>query len=756
MAVATRAPLRCKLHPTRQSSESASLHSKSPRAFFFCAAVVVLFLTASPAVAQSTTVTATVPSSPQDVQNNPALLRALGELFQKMQQSVRFPPERGSSRLLARLPESTIFYAALPNYGEASHQALTVFREELAQNADLRGVWQHVELSAGGPKLEDYLERFYQFSQYLGDEIVASVSVDTKKEPGILILAETRKPGLREFLVQATKELGGKSPIGIRIYDPQELAAAKETPGANKFSILVRPDFVIGAADVATLQRFSAQLDGNSQNFASTPFGQRVARAYEGGATIVSAIDVQTLLSLAPVSSKQDLATLQRTGFTDAKYLVWRHRSSPGQTASETELSFTGPRRGVAAWLAAPGPLGSLDFLSPDAMMATGVLLKNPADIFDDISDLANASNPNSLAAITQMEQGLKVSLRSDLLAQLTGEIAVELDTPGATATPAWKAALRVKDPQRLQTTLSTIFTAMHWNAQRHDDGDLTYHTVEIPSAQKTLEIGYTFVDGYLVIGSSREATAEAVRLHRTGGSLAKFEKFQAALPPPPLSEASAVFYEDPSAWLAFNLRQAPPAIAGLFSQVSLEKSPIVLCAYGEETALRQVSTSGGVDVAGVMIVAAIAIPNLMRAREAANEASAVGEVRTVNTAQITYAATYPQRGFARDLATLGSDPAQINRYSVEHAGILDAALAGPDCSAEKWCEKSGYRFSVSSLCKLQHCSEYVVTATPVSTNTGTRNFCSTSADAVIRFKTGAPLTTPLTIRECKSWSPLQ
>jgi type IV pilus assembly protein PilA len=167
------------------------------------------------------------------------------------------------------------------------------------------------------------------------------------------------------------------------------------------------------------------------------------------------------------------------------------------------------------------------------------------------------------------------------------------------------------------------------------------------------------------------------------------------------------------------------------------------------------VSTSGGVDVAGVLIVAAIAVPGLMRAREAANEASAVASLRTVNTAQITYATTYPQKGFARDLATLGPDPAQINRYSAEHAGMIDASLAGPNCSAGTWCEKSGFRFSVSAVCKLQRCSEYVVTATPVSSSTGTRNFCSTS-DAVIRFKTGVLHTAPLTAQECKTWSPLQ
>ena len=57
--------------------------------------------------------------------------------------------------------------------------------------------------------------------------------------------------------------------------------------------------------------------------------------------------------------------------------------------------------------------------------------------------------------------------------------------------------------------------------------------------------------------------------------------------------------------------------------------------------------------VAIILIIAAIAIPNLLRSRMAANEASAVGSLRTINTAQTTYASTYPATGFTSTLANL-------------------------------------------------------------------------------------------------------
>src|ERR1700693_4664688 len=58
--------------------------------------------------------------------------------------------------------------------------------------------------------------------------------------------------------------------------------------------------------------------------------------------------------------------------------------------------------------------------------------------------------------------------------------------------------------------------------------------------------------------------------------------------------------------------------------------------------------------VAIILIIAAIAIPNLLRARIAANESSAVSSIRTINTAQISYQSAYPTVGYAATLAALG------------------------------------------------------------------------------------------------------
>ena len=109
------------------------------------------------------------------------------------------------------------------------------------------------------------------------------------------------------------------------------------------------------------------------------------------------------------------------------------------------------------------------------------------------------------------------------------------------------------------------------------------------------------------------------------------------------------------------------------------------------------------------------------------------------------------ERGFARDLSSLGTDPSNAANITAEHAGLLDQTLG---CSSGAWCEKSGYRFRVNAVCMQQQCAQYVALATPVSASTGSRSFCSTS-DGVIRFKLGPPLDAPIRGTECRSWQPL-
>jgi type IV pilus assembly protein PilA len=136
--------------------------------------------------------------------------------------------------------------------------------------------------------------------------------------------------------------------------------------------------------------------------------------------------------------------------------------------------------------------------------------------------------------------------------------------------------------------------------------------------------------------------------------------------------------------------------------------------------------------VAIILIIAAIAIPNLLRARMAANEASAVASVRTVNTAQITYRSTYPTVGFAAALTNLGGAIGAACVPSSATGCLIDAVLSNNGNPAGSG--KSGYLFTTGAGSVAGGVNiGYTVKAVPITINqTGIRGFCA-EEDAVVR-----------------------
>ena len=131
--------------------------------------------------------------------------------------------------------------------------------------------------------------------------------------------------------------------------------------------------------------------------------------------------------------------------------------------------------------------------------------------------------------------------------------------------------------------------------------------------------------------------------------------------------------------------------------------------------------------VAIIMIIAAIAIPNLLRSRMAANEASAVGSIRTINTSAVTYSSTYPAAGYPPTLVSLGPSGAGACVAVPATACLIDSVLAGGS--------KSGYTFVWTSDGATPSVG-YSITAIPISVGTsGQRSFFSDQS-GVIRYQT--------------------
>jgi len=137
--------------------------------------------------------------------------------------------------------------------------------------------------------------------------------------------------------------------------------------------------------------------------------------------------------------------------------------------------------------------------------------------------------------------------------------------------------------------------------------------------------------------------------------------------------------------------------------------------------------------VAIILAIAAIAIPNMLRARIAANESSAVSSIRQVNTAQVTYQAAYPAVGFASTMLSLGP-PAATGCSGVTPTSVsgclIDWLLANATVVATP---KSGYYFGIGNSGGAPH-ADYTVGGAAVGfSQSGVRGFCSVE-DGVIHY----------------------
>jgi prepilin-type N-terminal cleavage/methylation domain-containing protein len=136
--------------------------------------------------------------------------------------------------------------------------------------------------------------------------------------------------------------------------------------------------------------------------------------------------------------------------------------------------------------------------------------------------------------------------------------------------------------------------------------------------------------------------------------------------------------------------------------------------------------------VAIILIIAAIAIPNLLRSRIAANQASAVGSLRTLNTAEVTYATTY-NTGYTGTLGNLGPNTAGQSPVATA-AGLIDSVLSGGAATATM-SSKSGYSFvyTPAATDASGRIDVYSITATPLAVGTTGTNFYFTDQSGVIR-----------------------
>ena len=535
-----------------------------------------------------------------DLDHELALLAEVTKLRTRLE-TIQTPGPRYESKILPLLPADTVLYVGIPNLGNALQQANQIFQEQLAQSKVLQDWWNKSGNSNQHPTPAELIGQIQAISQYLGDEVVITFRASPgAQEHGPLMLAEVRQPGLKNFLENhlAATLANKQGTSDLHVFDQQSLSSL--AVGERGMIMLVRQNMLVVGGDATSVQEMSAQLDAGATQFAATDFGQRILNVYSRGTETLVAANLGQILN-ASHTQQQDSAVLQNSGFNDVKYLIATRGETSNHGDNRITLEFSGPRRGIASWLAAPAPVGSLDYVSANAGAAVSFVAKQPALMFDDLFSTIGASEPNFGKSLAEANAELGLSIRDDLASALGGEVTLALDGP-VLPTPSWVAILEVNQSGALQLAIEKMVQAANREAQKSNQpgltlnqaqaGGRTFYTIQSQVAGLSTEYDYTFADGYMIVAPSRALLLAAIETHANGTSLARSASFRALLPSDNQANFSGMIYQNLSPILKPLASQLNSGQLAVLQQLAADSKPSVMCAYGENDRI-EVASSG-------------------------------------------------------------------------------------------------------------------------------------------------------------------
>jgi hypothetical protein len=301
----------------------------------------------------------------------------------------------------------------------------------------------------------------------------------------------------------------------------------------------------------------------------------------------------------------QTRTKLANAGIDNVKYLVAEQRNMDNRTEYVASVNFDSARHGVASWLAEPGAMGSLSFVSPNAQFATSFVVKDPTQLLDEAIGFGARAAGEEMGKL-RTEVGL--DLKQDVISALGGEVAFAFDGP-MLPTPSWKLIVEVNDPAKLQAAIEKLVQAANTKLEQHGAAKIemqsvqtehherrgiwteshsgSNHMIKIGSGLLT-EIHYTFVDGYLVMAPTEALLNRTISNRMSGISLTRSGRFTRLLPRDQRTNFSAMVYQNAGELLGL-LARGSGSVAGAtpeqqqqVEELAGKVEPMLVCAYGE------------------------------------------------------------------------------------------------------------------------------------------------------------------------------
>jgi ferric-dicitrate binding protein FerR (iron transport regulator) len=476
------------------------------------------------------------------------LLAELTALGKEIDAQVERPGLRYSTRLLDLAPAGTMVWIALPNLSNSLQQTQRILDEKIAESPSLAQWWSEMLRSTGNEKkFHDMIEKIGALGRYLGDEVAVAMAAGEDDDRAPVLLAEvTNEASFRATLEQEIAGINSREgkPV-VRIVE--DLATAPEN--GEGMLLWIHDGLLIASPHGSELREVAALAAGGNNPFTGTSFHARIAQSYRDGAGWLFAADLHTLVrrSHEEESSKsQQMA--EKLGILDLDHFIIDRREVDGRAETRAALTFDQPRRGVASWIAAPAPMGSLSFFSPDANLAAAFVVKSPVTILDELL----AVNPEFARELAEAQGKHGFDLRADLAAPLGGEVAMAIDGP-VLPEPSWKLVAEVYDPARLQQTFERAVARLNDELRSEGkapiqltseaSGGHTFHTLQ--GTDPKVEIHYVFEAGYLLAGPSRALLERSLQQRESGVTLATTAKFRDLLGPDGQVNVSALVYQN-------------------------------------------------------------------------------------------------------------------------------------------------------------------------------------------------------------------